>query len=200
MIVAKSRNRFVGLNVVAGLVLALVLAMPADVNAAPAGEGAAPPPAAGPGGYPDILRPSTRSMFGTFWLGGTFGLNAGGSVFKMGQEFGWHWSGDFTGGAIGAYLHESFAGGAAAVQLGPKFWWDFQIMDGLGLYISPSVAIGIAIAGGGAAFDMNLGCEAKLALADRGFVSFKPIGINIVAGGGGALVGWDFLFGGGVMF
>lgn len=140
-----SGSRFCTSSMIVGFALALVLALPSMVDAAPASAGAAPAPEGG-GGYPEILRPSTRKMFATFWLGAAAGVSGVGSQMKLGQEFGWHWSGDATGGAIGGYLHESFGSGFTAIQLGPKFWWDFAIMDGLGLYISPSASIGVAIA------------------------------------------------------
>jgi hypothetical protein len=89
------------------------------------------------------------------------------------------------------------------LALGPKAWYDIQISDDLGIYLAPSVMMGLAYVSAGSydsfGFDMQFGFEAKMLLQDRGMVFFRPITLDIAVGDSAA-VRWDLVFGGGVTF
>lgn len=162
---------------------------------------------------PPLLRPGTRPM----WVSGAFGpailFESGGyTQLKLTQTFGYHFKGTAAGPAIAVDLQESVAHGGIIFELLPRFVWDIPIVDGLGLYLSPSAGLGFAHMGSGySSYSWNgltfqLAFAAKLILGDRGMVFFQPFGLDVLAGDTGTAYGWDstirwdMLWGGGVTF
>lgn len=154
---------------------------------------------------PPLLRRSTRRM----WAGGGLGAAAwvesyGGSGLKLVQFFGFHFNKSGHGPAIAVELGENFGGGSVGLQIVPQFQWNIPLVTGLGLYLAPIGGAGVVIAGGSAAFDLQLACEAKLILGDRGMVFLRPLSFDILIGGYGgytaATTFYNFLLGGGVVF
>ncbi len=157
----------------------------------------------------DIIEPGTRPMWAALALGPAIGVvDVGVTQFKLEQEFGYHFSGDSSGPAIGANIGESFGSGAVVVQPGAKFWWDIQILDDMAIYISPNAKLGYGgvFAGGASAhsFNWQVAAEGKVILGDRGLVFFRPLALDFFAGDGFGLNGfamrYDLMFGGGVTF
>lgn len=151
-----------------------------------------------------MLRPGTRSMAAIFSVAPAFALDNNLSTqVKLGQAFAWHLSGDSSGFAVGGELQESLGGSAFVFNVGPKAWYDIQVSEALGVYLAPSVMMGLAYASGGGyssfGFDMQFGFEAKMLLQDRGMIFFRPMTIDIAIGEQAA-VRWDLVFGGGVTF
>jgi hypothetical protein len=160
---------------------------------------------------PPILRPGTRPM----WASGAFGpaikLSDSLGQFKLTQTFGYHFSGTAKGPAVAIDLQESFGSHFTTFELVPNFVWDIAIIDGLGLYLSPSAGLGFVHTGasgysGQNGVTLQFGFAAKLILGDRGMVFFRPINIDILMGDAGVGAGWhtgarwDMLWGGGVIF
>jgi hypothetical protein len=154
-----------------------------------------------------MLEPGTRPMFVDVGLGPAILVLPGGGFtqFKLEQEFGYHFSGDSAGPAIGIAISESFGGSSFIFQPGPKFWYDIQLGDNA-IYISPQGKLGYALisAGGtGHAFNWQFGLEGKLILGDRGLIFFRPLAFDFFAGDVGSesfLMRYDLMFGGGVTF
>jgi hypothetical protein len=151
-----------------------------------------------------LVDDGTRPMWAALQLGPAFNLDPGfGAFFKLEQEFGYHFSGDNEGPALGGMLAESFGFGAFALQVGPKFWWDIKISD-MAIYITPHAMLGYGgFFGGGAeahTFNWEFGAEGRVILGDRFLLSFRPVGIDFFAGDGGLLVNYNLMFGGGVTF
>jgi len=179
---------------------------------------------------PSVLRAGSRPMFASFHLGPAIELTGDwGSQLKIGQEFGYHFSGRFEGPALGISVEESFTNCTAAsgvdcvsVELGPKLWWDFALVPGLGLYLTPMVRLGFThvhisatifgqdFDGAANAFGIQLGLAVRLLLGDRGLVFFRPITMDMAIGGPDDDLKqvyddhfgmrWDLVFGGGVTF
>lgn len=184
------------------------LAAPLAAHAKPRGDRALVEEGRGPA--PSIVAPGTRGMFATFSLAPAFGLSANSATqLKLGQAFGFHFSGDAEGFAIGGELQESFAGGAFALAVGPKAWFDFAVSRDYGVYIAPTVMMGLGYvsvdgyygfgSSSAAGFDMQFGVEAKVVLADRGLLFVRPVTIDLAIGSQVA-VRYDLVFGGGVTF
>lgn len=155
----------------------------------------------------DLLEPGTRPMWAALAFGPAIGVvDFPVTQFKLEQEFGYHFSGDSSGPAIGANIGESFAGAGNFVvfQPGAKFWWDFQILDDMAIYVSPNAKVGYAgfFGGGGSAhaFNWELAVEGKVLLGDRGLVFFRPLGLDMFASENGFIMRYDLMFGGGVTF
>ena len=154
---------------------------------------------------PPTLRPGTRPMFFHFQIGPSIGLVKTSTQFMMTQEFGWHFNGTSEGPAIGGAISESFGSGAVGFSITPKFWWDIQPLDTLGLYLTPYAQLGYllfgATGGGGTAhfFNIHFGFMMKLMLGDRGFVSFQPFSLDMGAGDT-FVMRYNLLFGGGATF
>jgi hypothetical protein len=153
-----------------------------------------------------LLRPGTRAMWASVGLGPAAELDTVSTQFKLTQTFGYHFSGSSSGPALALELQESFGKGVLFLEVGPKFVWDIQLIDGIGFYLSPSAMAGFAHASNGGSlsgFTLQLGVEAKLVLGDRGMVFFRPVCVDIIGLSSGDLhVGsrWDLIFGGGVTF
>jgi hypothetical protein len=150
-----------------------------------------------------MLRPGTHAMQATFSVAPAVGLSNSGSQLKLSEAFAWHLSGNGAGLAAGAEVQESFGNGVFGFEVGPKVAYDFAIIPDVGFYLSPSVMMGIAIASGygqsAAAFDMQLGIEAKLLLNDRALLFMRPFSLDIAVGDALA-VRYDLILGGGVAF
>jgi len=171
---------------------------------------------------PDVLRPGTRPMWFSGGLGPTFfGLaHAGGSRwsghrdwyhnrFKLALDFGYHFSGDFEGPAIGACIEQGFDDYWYLFNPGFKFWWDIMPKDDLGLYIAPFGKAGFALGtvyghdADAFAFNLAVGAEGRLILGDRGMVFVRPIQLDTFLGdfyGTTFIMSYDILVGGGVTF
>ncbi len=165
---------------------------------------------------PPILRPGTRPWWASLQMGGAilarprvsevctpfFGCVGGAGwldQFKLVEEIGYHFSGNASGPAIAFDLQESF-NGPVFFEMGPKFVWDIPIIQDLGLYLSPSGMIGYAyIEGGTHKFDLQIGFEGKLMLADRAYVFFRPFTLDFLISDD-LILRYDIMFGGGVTF
>jgi hypothetical protein len=171
------------------------------------------------GGGPSPVRPGTHPMWASFALGPAIDIHEYVTQFKLIQTFGYHFSGTAEGPAVALDLQESFGGGphgvsVTTIELGPKFVWDFSIVQGLGLYLTPSALLGYAWLGFGcpsdavgcedisfSCFDMQLAFEGRLVLADRGLIFFRPFTLDIfVDSDGNTHVRYDLIFGGGAIF
>jgi hypothetical protein len=152
---------------------------------------------------PPVLRSGSHPMWASLSMGGAINLEGGGSGFKLIETFGIHFTPNFGGPAAGPALaldiQETFGFGSVAIEVGPKFCWDIPIVQGLGLYLSPSLMLGFAHWGGWNGATIQIGFEGKLILGDRGLVFFRPISFDILAGGN-TTANYDLIFGGGVIF
>lgn len=174
------------------LALAIIVAVPAAAYAEAPSKAAM------------VLRPGTRSMAAIFSVAPAFALdNNLATQVKLGQAFAWHVSGDASGFAIGGELQESIGASSFVFNMGPKAWYDIQVSDELGIYLAPSVMMGLAYATANSqsafGFNMQFGFEAKMLVQDRGMVFFRPVTVDIAIGDQTA-VRWDLVFGGGVTF
>lgn len=159
-----------------------------------------------------LLRPGTRAFFAGGQLGGAINLDSWVSQFKIAQEFGWHFSGDSSGPAIGVTVQQSFSENVLSVEMGPKFWWDFQIARNKAIYITPFVHMGFAhlrisvttpfgtVAGGDTKFGWQFGALGKIIFNDRVYVTFQPFALSLAHGSGGTSLRWDILAGAGATF
>ncbi len=165
---------------------------------------------------PQILRPSTRPMFFTGGVGPVFwGLNHSSRYsrglytrFKTGLDFGYHFSGDGEGPAIGASLEQEFID---FYFFNPafKFWYDIEIAD-MAIYVAPLAKAGYALAtctgcNTGHYFNLGVGVEGRVVLGDRGMVYLRPLQLDSFMGGsrfyGSAFVlNYSAMIGGGVTF
>ncbi len=155
-----------------------------------------------------LVAPSSRAMFATFSLAPAFGLSTyAATQLKLAQSFGYHLSGDGEGFAIGAEIQESLGGNAFAFNVGPKAWYDFAVARDLGVYVAPTVMMGLGYASvdsfwgsvSAVGFDMQFGVDVKVVLADRGLLFVRPVTIDIAIGDAVALR-YDLVFGGGMTF
>jgi hypothetical protein len=163
---------------------------------------------------PEVLREGTHPMWASLSFGPAVKLHDIPTQFKLIQTFGYHFLGGADGPAIAIDLQEAFGDHFTSIELLPKFVWDFRIVPGLGLYLSPSFGFGFAafvfdedIPGRDDSFKgmtLQFAFEAKLILADRGLVFFRPVGVDILPMSyhdnweTGAR--WDLMFGGGAIF
>lgn len=171
----------------------------------------------------DIIPESTRPMFFTVGVGPTFyGLGARGDLRgehgQIGFDFGYHFSGDGEGPAIGASIEQSYDGFYFMFNPAFKFWYDIQIVDDLGIYVAPLAKAGYALevcdgvrfnrfygCGTGHAFNIGFGVEGRVVFDDRWMVFFRPVQVDTFAGDFGAgrdaiLFNYDIMIGGMVTF
>lgn len=162
---------------------------------------------------PKVLRSGTRPFFATFSFGPAINVVDHVDQFKIIQDFGFHFSGNSSGPALGASLAESFGRNWFTLQIGPKFWWDIQPIDGVGFYLAPMAQLGYALStssnprsgpfnGLGRTehfMNIQIGFEGKLILGDRGMVLFRIFTLDMFAGESFAMR-YDLMFGGGVTF
>lgn len=176
---------------------------------------------------PEILQPSTRPFFFTGGIGpsilmaGDYGLGWGhrgcygylggcyrgaDAQFMLQLEFGYHFSGDGEGPALGAGLDMGF-GGNFRVEPGVKFWYDIEIAD-MAIYVTPYAQLGYGfVQPDYHAFNIQFGASCRIVLGDRGMLYMTPVGIDLDPGGhsrggngSGILATWNIMFGGGVTF
>jgi len=157
--------------------------------------------------------PGTHAFFATASLAPAFGLSSNARTqLKLGQSCGYHFGEGASGFALGAEIQESIGGSAFGFAIGPKVWFDIALSEKYGVYLAPSFMMGLAYASvsqtyygyeygstSGVGLDMQIGLEAKMILADRGLIFFRPVTIDIGVGDVVALR-YDLVFGGGVMF
>ena len=149
-----------------------------------------------------------------------------GTQVKLGQDFGYHFSGGNTGFALGASIEESFgncteADGVSCISLqaGPKAWWTFQIAD-LPLFVAPSirlawthVRVSVDAFNATGVFNgvgLQFAVEARYILSERVILYARPITIDMIAGDGNQnldfvyddnfAMRYDLTFGGGIAF
>lgn len=146
-------------------------------------------------------------MWAAMSLGPAIFLVPGGGFtqFKLEQEFGYHFSGDSSGPALGANIGESFGSGVFLFTPGAKFWWDIQPSSDYAIYITPAVKLGYALGVNGAAahaFNWSVGAEGRVILGDRGLIFFRPFTLDMYAGDfiDTFAMRYDLMFGGGVTF
>lgn len=137
-------------------------------------------------GVPRALRPGTRPLQFLVGGGAAWGplcerppaLLGVCDAIKVSQEFAAHFRGDASGPALGLQLGEDFGKYSFEIFVAPKFSFDIQPRRDLGLYITPSVALGYRFMqhywslsrAGHHAGDLQLGLALKLVLADRWLV------------------------------
>ena len=125
--------------------------------------------------------------------------------FALAFDFGYHFSGDGEGPAIGASLEQTFGKGFYTFNPNFKFWWDIMIAD-MAIYVAPFAKAGYILGanGGGAhGFVLGQGVEGRVVLDDRWFTFFRPIQVDIVIGdffGDTVNVNLFVFIGGGVTF
>ncbi len=163
---------------------------------------------------PKILRPGTHPWFVTGGVGPSFGFMGcargrcnsryGVQQLKFAPEFGYHFSGDFEGPAIGGGFDIAFLNDAIRFEPGFKFWWDIQIIKDLGIYITPFAKVGYGLLSASGYnvhfFHSQAGAAGRLMLADRAVVFVQPVTIDLLANGDGVAAAYEVLAGGGVTF
>jgi hypothetical protein len=185
------------------------------------------------GAVPPVLRPGTRPWFFAGKLGGAFNMRhpltkncygpncPGIHQFKIGVEIGTHFTGKGEGPALsfvdfGASFGSEYGYSNWSIEVGPRFFWDIQLVRGMGLYLTPGMLFGFGAQGvkyqgdiSAKGLAMQITFDGKLALGDRGFVFVRPFGLGFLildfslpgyAANWDVQVRWDFLFGGGVAF
>jgi hypothetical protein len=168
---------------------------------------------------PALLAPGTHPMWASMALGPAISVKDSGTQFKLIETFGYHLMGSAAGPAIAFDMQEGFGNSFTSIELGPKFLWDIQPVHNLGLYLAPSFMIGYLYAGsagggceqtilgpfcdGGRSsasfFDMQIGFEGRLVLADRWLVSFRPFTLDLGIRSS-VSIRYDMMFGGGAIF
>jgi hypothetical protein len=159
--------------------------------------------------------PLARPFLGSLAFGAAMELHEVPSQFKLAAGFSYHFSGNATGPALGGEIQIGVVD-FVSVVIGPRFHWDLLLVGDheLGLILSPRALLGFAHFGAvcagrvtcGAArngLSLQLGVEGRLLLARRFYVSFQPIGLDIlITGNGEASAGlrYDLLLGGGMIF
>lgn len=183
-----------------------------------------------------VLRPGTRPGFFSGGVGPSFVVCYGSDCDLRGDiaqfygtlDFGWHLMGKgFEGPAIGANIHGGFGRVAnfdtGRFGAGFKFWWDIQLKDDLGLYLTPFAQVGPTsffyesdrycyydpslgrrvcpnASNDEHFFNAQFGMMARLILGDRGLVYFQPVTFDTVFNGDGAGLLYHLELGGGVIF
>ena len=168
---------------------------------------------------PALLAPGTHPMWASLALGPALDVDHSATQFKLIETFGYHLMGSTAGPAIALDVQEGFGNHFTSIEVGPKFLWDIQPVHNLGLYLAPSFMIGYLyagssggrcedtifgrICGGGSSsasfFDMQIGFEGRLVLADRWLVSFRPFTLDIGVASSTS-IRYDMMFGGGAIF
>src|SRR5690606_25572672 len=132
---------------------------------------------------------------------------------KLAFDFGYHFSGDGDGAAIGATIEQTFSGNFYTFNPAFKFWYDIEIAD-LGIYVAPLAKAGYAVHtcdGCGFyyrgrtehAFNIGVGVEGRVVFKDRWMVYLRPIQLDSYMGdfyGRTFVLNYDVLVGGGVTF
>jgi hypothetical protein len=171
--------------------------------------------------FPPLLRePGPKPWFAGFNYGGALGARypcsgvgcsaPSWSQFKIALEGGVHFSRRADGPAL-AFLsfQAGFGNDYKTIELGPRFFWDIQLVKGLGLYLSPGAMIGYVgwfpSAGSnesGLSFQLSL--DGKLVFTERVFVLFRPFALDFMGmslpSGMSLFLRYDFLLGVGMLF
>ena len=200
------------------------------VSLSAAAQGYAPPPSQAPppgesnqsyrsdddgggsGGATDLMPPSTRPMFFVGAIGPDFfGISHKAfkpkdfTRFHLAFDFGYHFSGDGEGPAIGATLEQTFGKGFYTLNPGFKFWWDIHITD-MAIYVAPFGKAGYVLGVDGQsahAFNLAVGAEGRVVFKDRWMALFRPIQIDTFMGdffGETFTVNYTIMLGGGLTF
>jgi glycine/D-amino acid oxidase-like deaminating enzyme len=129
--------------------------------------------------------------------------------FKLTEEVGYHFGGGASGLALALSLQQAYGTDVVLFETGPRLLYDFQVGRALGLYISPSLLLGYALQSSKYSdsehgVTVQLACDAKLTLADRAFVFFRPVGIDVLhlrwRGMGHTGVRYELLIGAGATY
>jgi|GEM_PF-2414537 hypothetical protein len=155
-----------------------------------------------------FLRPNNRKYHVRVSLGAGVNLKSHTDQFTLQEEFGAYLTTISKHLGAGAYLSQSLGGGDFAFSFGGKVWYDFQPWENLGFYITPSYTMGMSIYDKGSVvvgWHNLLAVEARLTLANRGFVYVQPVGFEFLLGSKallsqGSAVRYQMLVGGGVSF
>ncbi len=165
---------------------------------------------------PFFLRPGTHRWWASAGMGVSGRLKELNSQLALDQSVGFHFRPGPTGPAVGVSMQESVGGDYFTLEILPRFFWDFELVDGLGLYLSPGVGLGYTYlnfaeqAGGynkgttsGTTFQLTL--DGKLVLSNFWLLYARLVGIDIisgsfVAGGWDNYSRWDLMLGGGFTF
>jgi hypothetical protein len=156
----------------------------------------------------NILGQNTRRMAAILNMGGYIGIAGGGvgGLFRLNPEFHYSFGEGMRGPALGVGLDMYIPGFGLGANA--RFQWNIQPIDNVAFLITPygGVTAGGFFGGGGGIFFMGIhfGGELRLILADRGFLTFRPIGFSVPIYIGGPIAGagfaYDVAFGGGVTF
>jgi len=158
---------------------------------------------------PEVLEPPDgKPWFFQGAIGGAFHMFPGrpddfrgrpiGSLrhqFKISEELGYHFSGEFEGPAIGPHFSQAFGNGFGRLTAAFKFWWDIQPKDDLALYIAPFGHAGYTGWFNGHwanTFNTQFGAEGRLILGQTGLVFLRAIAIDLHIGD--AILAYDSHF------
>jgi hypothetical protein len=157
-----------------------------------------------------------RPLYFGLGIGGVFGLRGGGSgMFRIEENVGYHvWStGSHPGLFVGLLANQAFGKGGQAFDIDARLGFDINVYEwGSGaLLVTPGTAIGVALIRSSfdvidpwtgettsnsnttAFFDIMFNAELRAVFVD-GLIGvwFRPVGIEIIAGKGGAWgANWD---------
>ncbi len=152
------------------------------------------------------LREGRHSNWFAFGLGPAIALLHAPNQLLLVQTFGHHFTREAAGPAIAVDMQEHVAGGLFVFQVGPRFVYDIQVVNGLGFYLSPSFGFEYTFSNGGPhhGFSFPFVFKIKLVLGGRGLIFFQPVGIDLMAlfkpENNYTAMQYDLLFGGGVIF
>ena len=143
------------------------------------------------------FRPSTHPMWAAGALGPDFfALNKAGKGAKLktkytltqlhvALDFGYHFSGDGKGPAIGATIEQSFGQDLYTLNPGFKFWWDIPITD-KSIYLAPFAKAGYLLGASsgntGHGFNLGFGAEGRLVIKDRWMALLRLPQIDLAMG------------------
>lgn len=204
------RTRRFYANLLSSLAAILALAVAPDAAAAP-----------------DILQPSDRPHFFAGGIGpnfyafnrgcgGRFGNRyvCGRTSFKVGLDYGYHFSGKFEGPAIGASIEQTFDDQLYTFNPAFKFWWDIEIAD-MAIYITPWAKAGYMLGSDFInrdrfvddtvhGFNIGAGVEGRVILNNRALLFLRPIHLDTFLGDFPGdeifVLNWSVLIGGGVVW
>jgi hypothetical protein len=175
-----------------------------------------PPPPPPPSHPTTPASPVDRPFTASLGLGAAMELVDVPSQFKLAPGFAYHFFGTTTGPALGLELQLGFGADLVSLEIGPRFCWDFLLVGrpGLAFYLAPGALLGFAHLGSRCVrpnlctvarngLTLQLGVDAKLLLAERWFVSFRPFSLDMVFTANGDMatgLRYDLLVGGGVVF
>jgi hypothetical protein len=173
----------------------------------------------------DILAPSDRPHFFAGGVGPTFyafhrpcrqfrsRYLCRRTAFKAGLDYGYHFSGEFEGPAIGVSIEQTFDDSLYTFNPAFKLWWDIEIAD-KAIYVTPFAKIGYLL--GSDWFDhsfgqdfihglnLGFGVEGRTVLHNRALLFLRLIHVDTFLGDFPDddifLANWTILIGGGVVW